>query len=140
MIHRQPDWESDLARALDLAQSKTFAWWDHDCVTAACRLAGAAMGRDLLAVIREPWNTEHRAQRVLRLLGGVDFLLNMLARMSMLSTVDPARAPTGALVTIRDDADQLCAGCLVADRVAVVQASGFVWLVRGRIEAAWADV
>lgn len=140
MIYRKPSWEADLARAVDLAAIRNFAWWDHDCVTAACRMASAAMGRDLLGWVREPWNSPSRAERVLRWCGGVDGLLNVIGRMAYLSTVRPEIAPRGALVTLRDSAGQLCAGCVVGDRVAVVRQQGLSMAPLGAIEAAWADL
>jgi hypothetical protein len=138
--YRPATWQEDLARALDRAMERQFQWWHHDCVTAACRMAGAAMGRDLLGFIQDGWDSAYKAERVLRMMGGVDGLLNVIARMSYLDTVAPQKAPRGSLVTIRDTAGQLCAGCLVGDRVAVVRESGAALAPAAWIEAAWADL
>lgn len=138
MKFRPPTWESDLAAALAEAEKKPFAWWHHDCVTAACRLAGAAMGRDLLAFVRKPWN-ERRAAEMLETFGGVDGWLNVVARMAYLETVDPRRANRGALVTLRAESGDLHAGCLVGTHVAVVAREGLRLRPRAQVEAAWTD-
>lgn len=137
---RPATWEADLARALDVARDRPFGWWTHDCVTAACRLAGAAMGRDLLAWVEAPWRTALAARRVLAANAGLLGLLATIAHVNGLRReIAPRMAGRGALVAVRDARDTVCAGCLVGDRVAVVQQAGMALLPPARIVSAWAD-
>lgn len=135
---RPSTWEADLEAELARAERRAFAYWQHDCVSAACRLAGAAMGRDLLGFVVVGWD-ERRAKILLDTFGGVAGFLAIVARMAWLCRALPARAHRGALVTVRPDDGVLRAGCLLGANVAVVGPEGLRRIPARYVESAWDD-
>lgn len=138
MKDRPPGWEAALARALVEAECQTFAYGYHDCVTAACALADAAMGCDLLGFVCQRWD-ERRARVLLATFGGITGWLHVVARMSWLVPVHPPAAHRGALVTVRTEDGELRAGCLLGADVAVVGPAGLRRIPRSYVESGWQD-
>jgi hypothetical protein len=70
MSHKTTGWEHRLARALQAAQTRPFAWGSHDCATWAFDLArDLTGGEDVAALWRGRYRTGGGAARVMRRLG-----------------------------------------------------------------------
>lgn len=68
---RVPGWEDKLAKVIADAETQSFDWGTHDCVTFASEAALAITGRDPIADLRGRWDSALSAKRELRKLGGI---------------------------------------------------------------------
>lgn len=133
-LTRQPNWASDLARALMDWQGRPFVWGVCDCLTLCRQMGRVITGRDVLEGLPD-YSTEAGAARQLRRLGFAS-LPDLVA--AALPEIPPAGARRGDWVMIGSGG--LVPGAFGVNfgrRSAHMSLEGLVMCEAGRASRAW---
>jgi len=112
-MQRFEDWDIRLGAAFEAAQSKPFAWGDHDCMTHACTMIHAMTGVDPYADFRGKYKTSLGALKQIKARGSETLLdlVEDLTEKHGMKEIPVAFAQRGDLVYF--DVDQYGAFAIV---------------------------
>ena len=132
---RRCDWPERLAEAVWAARGRAFAWGRHDCALFAFDCVRAMTGVDHLAAFRGRYRSANGAARVLRSIGGVKTIEELVT--GIFGQPRPVvAAQRGDVVLIDGDLGPTLGVCLGA-RAAFSGPDGLVYAPTATARSAW---
>lgn len=105
-------WESRLATLIDEAREKPFVWGEHDCALFAADAVHELIGIDPAKLYRGRYATEKQAGVILKRLGGLIGVMELVAGSQGWKTVEPLYAQRGDVVLAEIDGRHTLGVCL----------------------------
>lgn len=137
MKPRPEDWPARLDLFFKEAQTRSFAWGQHDCALWAADWLLVLGYPDALGDLRGRWSSHLGAARLLKRLGGLGTATGCRLAAIGVQTVSVAFARRGDLVLIRPsrglDGLSICTG----SRAACLAPQGITFLDKAKASVAW---
>lgn len=134
--NRLEDWPTRLNQAIQAARWRPFVWGEHDCCLFAANVVRAMTGNDPAADLRGRYRSRSGAGRLIKDAGGLDALVDRMARAAGLSPIPVAYAHRGDPVLVETEGGPALGICC-GPRIACATHEGLVFVDRARALKAW---